>query len=78
MCHGGGVSWVLFWFGFDWLDGSDGSLLFCCLVVSWLLRMSCTAVIVLSSLFGSFRVFPLRLPSVNSCSSFSLWSSFTL
>ena len=55
MCHGGACfGFVLIYF--DWLGSSDGSLLFCCLVVSWLLRMSCTAVIVLSSLFGSFRV----------------------
>ena len=37
------------------LEVSDGSLLFCCLVVSCVLRMLCTAPIVLLSLFGSFR-----------------------
>ena len=78
MCHGWACP-VYVLICFDWLGGSDGSLLFCWLVVSCVLRMSCMALIVLSSLFGSFRDylgFPLRLPSDNSCSSFPLLSSF--
>ena len=41
---------------FSLVEASDGSLLFCCLVFSWVLRSLCTVPNVLSSLFGSFRV----------------------
>ena len=44
------------WDMFSLGEASDGSLLFCCLVVSWVLRSLCTVPNVLSSLFGSFRV----------------------
>ena len=50
MCHGWACLYV-FWFRLIGLY-SDGSLLFCCQVVSCVLRMSCTALIVMSGVSG--------------------------